>query len=220
MAAQAVLALARLRALWQGSARLVGACWPILVSGACCRSSVVEHSIGNGEVDSSILSGSTSRFPSKPFKININPDSLLAADCISAVSAETNHEYLCQLVYKTGTTVHILSTRPNGAACVRFASRDQPEVCCPPASSRLMDGFRTNRAGGRHGPEPAAFRQTDQGAHCPPSTLCAWPGKAPEAIQGWTTAIVVRVTLRLHVKNIGVCAMQPFAPVGYECLST
>jgi hypothetical protein len=33
---------------------------PILVSGACCRSSVVEHSIGNGEVDSSILSGSTS----------------------------------------------------------------------------------------------------------------------------------------------------------------
>jgi hypothetical protein len=27
---------------------------------ACCRSSVVEHSIGNGEVDSSILSGSTS----------------------------------------------------------------------------------------------------------------------------------------------------------------
>jgi hypothetical protein len=31
-------------------------------SRACCRSSVVEHSIGNGEVDSSILSGST-RFP-------------------------------------------------------------------------------------------------------------------------------------------------------------
>ena len=29
---------------------------------ACCRSSVVEHSIGNGEVDSSILSGSTSFF--------------------------------------------------------------------------------------------------------------------------------------------------------------
>jgi hypothetical protein len=30
-----------------------------LKSRACCRSSVVEHSIGNGEVDSSILSGST-----------------------------------------------------------------------------------------------------------------------------------------------------------------
>ena len=30
------------------------------LSGARCRSSVVEHSIGNGEVDSSILSGSTS----------------------------------------------------------------------------------------------------------------------------------------------------------------
>jgi hypothetical protein len=29
------------------------------LSGARCRSSVVEHSIGNGEVDSSILSGST-----------------------------------------------------------------------------------------------------------------------------------------------------------------
>ena len=36
--------------------------WTDSVSGACCRSSVVEHSIGNGEVDSSILSGSTS-FP-------------------------------------------------------------------------------------------------------------------------------------------------------------
>jgi hypothetical protein len=33
---------------------------PILLYRACCRSSVVEHSIGNGEVDSSILSGSTS----------------------------------------------------------------------------------------------------------------------------------------------------------------
>jgi hypothetical protein len=32
---------------------------PILLVRACCRSSVVEHSIGNGEVDSSILSGST-----------------------------------------------------------------------------------------------------------------------------------------------------------------
>jgi hypothetical protein len=45
--------------LWQGSARLEGPFGPILVSGARCRSSVVEHSIGNGEVDSSILSGST-----------------------------------------------------------------------------------------------------------------------------------------------------------------
>ena len=37
----------------------VGAFWADSVSRACCRSSVVEHSIGNGEVDSSILSGST-----------------------------------------------------------------------------------------------------------------------------------------------------------------
>src|SRR5260370_40853855 len=36
-----------------------GLFWPSPVSGARCRSSVVEHSIGNGEVDSSILSGST-----------------------------------------------------------------------------------------------------------------------------------------------------------------
>ena len=36
-----------------------------LKSGACCRSSVVEHSIGNGEVDSSILSGSTIPFALK-----------------------------------------------------------------------------------------------------------------------------------------------------------
>lgn len=40
--------------------RLVGPIWPIPVIRARCRSSVVEHSIGNGEVDSSILSGSTS----------------------------------------------------------------------------------------------------------------------------------------------------------------
>src|SRR5262249_37534106 len=34
---------------------------PILsFPGICCRSSVVEHSLGKGEVDSSILSGSTS----------------------------------------------------------------------------------------------------------------------------------------------------------------
>jgi hypothetical protein len=33
---------------------------PIFSSPACCRSSVVEHSLGKGEVDSSILSGSTS----------------------------------------------------------------------------------------------------------------------------------------------------------------
>ena len=52
------LALAPVGALWQGSARLVGA-FLANSRGACCRSSVVEHSIGNGEVDSSILSGST-----------------------------------------------------------------------------------------------------------------------------------------------------------------
>jgi hypothetical protein len=32
---------------------------------ACCRSSVVEHSLGKGEVDSSILSGSTSKISNK-----------------------------------------------------------------------------------------------------------------------------------------------------------
>ena len=41
----------------------IGPPWMSLLAdylkGARCRSSVVEHSIGNGEVDSSILSGST-----------------------------------------------------------------------------------------------------------------------------------------------------------------
>src|ERR1700682_6152353 len=45
---------------------------PILVSPACCRSSVVEHSIGNGEVDSSILSGSTIHSIGKPRKPSQN----------------------------------------------------------------------------------------------------------------------------------------------------
>jgi hypothetical protein len=43
-------------------ARIGAPWWGLLADsriGACCRSSVVEHSIGNGEVDSSILSGST-----------------------------------------------------------------------------------------------------------------------------------------------------------------
>ena len=52
-------ALAQPGALWQGSARLVGAFLADSRIRARCRSSVVEHSIGNGEVDSSILSGST-----------------------------------------------------------------------------------------------------------------------------------------------------------------
>ena len=52
-------ALARPVALWQGTAHVAEASGPILAFVACCRSSVVEHSIGNGEVDSSILSGST-----------------------------------------------------------------------------------------------------------------------------------------------------------------
>jgi hypothetical protein len=52
--------LAQQGGLWQISARSVG---PLAAADShpstCCRSSVVEHSIGNGEVDSSILSGST-----------------------------------------------------------------------------------------------------------------------------------------------------------------
>src|SRR5262245_23043917 len=47
--------LACVSALWQGSPQ-----WrPCLFLQFCCRSSVVEHSLGKGEVDSSILSGST-----------------------------------------------------------------------------------------------------------------------------------------------------------------
>jgi hypothetical protein len=59
-------------ALWQGSPRFQGARrfdvrrrgrWYGLK--ACCRSSVVEHSLGKGEVDSSILSGSTRNLQQK-----------------------------------------------------------------------------------------------------------------------------------------------------------
>ena len=67
----AALALAPEASLWQGSRafrgfwpippRPPGRLKPICMSGVRCRSSVVEHSIGNGEVDSSILSGSTSQ---------------------------------------------------------------------------------------------------------------------------------------------------------------
>jgi hypothetical protein len=58
-------ALAHEGAMWQEPA----ACRPfshrfswafLLGLASCCRSSVVEHSLGKGEVDSSILSGSTS----------------------------------------------------------------------------------------------------------------------------------------------------------------
>ncbi len=77
--AKPVPALARPPALWQGSARLGGALWADSRIRACCRSSVVEHSIGNGEVDSSILSGSTSFLSGKPCKISINPRFHLAA---------------------------------------------------------------------------------------------------------------------------------------------
>src|SRR4051794_28883109 len=49
------------------------------LSRACCRSSVVEHSIGNGEVDSSILSGSTIPYRRRPWphaSVETEPDKL------------------------------------------------------------------------------------------------------------------------------------------------
>src|ERR1700730_3971643 len=55
--------VARLRGIrtsGKDRAALLGPVGRFSLSGARCRSSVVEHSIGNGEVDSSILSGSTS----------------------------------------------------------------------------------------------------------------------------------------------------------------
>jgi hypothetical protein len=69
-----------------------------------------------------------------------------------------------------------------GAACVHFASRDKPAW---PASSRSkttamrssnsMDGFRTN--GGRRSSWTRARCLPTNGfkAHCPSSTVCAWP---------------------------------------------
>ena len=52
-------------ALMARTGRLRGPVGSIPEYRACCRSSVVEHSIGNGEVDSSILSGSTSFSPGR-----------------------------------------------------------------------------------------------------------------------------------------------------------
>src|SRR3954453_12302551 len=59
--------LAPAGALWQEPAACRGLFGRFLDSRACCRSSVVEHSIGNGEVDSSILSGSTIPYRWRPF---------------------------------------------------------------------------------------------------------------------------------------------------------
>jgi hypothetical protein len=75
----AARALAHEGALWQGSAALAGPFWADSRIPACCRSSVVEHSIGNGEVDSSILSGSTSFSLVKAFQIGMNAGCRLAA---------------------------------------------------------------------------------------------------------------------------------------------
>jgi hypothetical protein len=54
--------LARLAALWQGTRRLRDMQDPDFGRSQRCRSSVVEHSLGKGEVVSSILPGSTIAF--------------------------------------------------------------------------------------------------------------------------------------------------------------
>jgi hypothetical protein len=68
---------------------LSGPFWPIL-GGACCRSSVVEHSIGNGEVDSSILSGSTTvRAKKSGFRRSQTPRPNRGADAHFYFASET-----------------------------------------------------------------------------------------------------------------------------------
>ena len=63
--------VARAFALWHAAGRVdEHALWPSFGRRRCC-SSVVEHSLGKGEVDSSILSGSTSYLP----KLHGAPDS-------------------------------------------------------------------------------------------------------------------------------------------------
>jgi hypothetical protein len=64
---------------------------------ACCRSSVVEHSIGNGEVDSSILSGSTiylSKSKPIPTAIPVRLASARKARSSVQVRAETVQQVL------------------------------------------------------------------------------------------------------------------------------
>ena len=62
---------------------------------ACCRSSVVEHSIGNGEVDSSILSGSTS-FPDRSHRLNggVPVAFALSGDHTNGYTVGAGFEYL------------------------------------------------------------------------------------------------------------------------------
>ena len=98
------LALAPRISVWQRTPRLVGRSRSRFPQPACCRSSVVEHSIGNGEVHSSILCGSTTAFLKCPNIINY-----LDGCCFSrimwifrpkrAVLARTHRERLCQLAH-------------------------------------------------------------------------------------------------------------------------
>jgi hypothetical protein len=107
-------ALARTGALWQGSARLEGPLGRFSYPGQCCRSSVVEHSIGNGEVDSSILSGSTSLSLENPS--NRHKSAFLPDRRFPPFRPEKTRK-ACVNGHKTGAAVHILSglvPRPNG----------------------------------------------------------------------------------------------------------
>jgi hypothetical protein len=80
------------------------------LSGARCRSSVVEHSIGNGEVDSSILSGST--IPLHAKALQNQHKSKFSFDCRSRPFQLFRPEQTvknCVNRHKTCTTVRILS---------------------------------------------------------------------------------------------------------------
>src|SRR6185437_9806204 len=74
--------------LWQTSRRRSADLAPILFKPTCCRSSVVEHSLGKGEVDSSILSGSTSQHPEKSGPYWDQVDFITAPDAVQRFSEE------------------------------------------------------------------------------------------------------------------------------------
>ena len=96
------LALAPGKSVWQRTPRLVGRSRSRFPQPARCRSSVVEHSIGNGEVDSSILSGSTifpCDFPSisRDLRGMSRRHSIAPVRPDRAVSTRTYREEVCQL---------------------------------------------------------------------------------------------------------------------------
>ena len=121
--------LATRQSLWHkpGVARALAPGWP------CCGSSVVEHSIGNGEVDSSILSRSTiylnkiKNLENQPF-----PRTSLCALCAAlappAQSPQTVKQHQCCGEWRLVESALVSQARV-GMWCVSHHSEQQHSLC-------------------------------------------------------------------------------------------